>query len=174
MLLHKHPHSTYCSIEKPIVKIGEIVNKGDRIGYSDGDVYAYAFNYKGNPLTLSSQNRPQLRGKTFYDRTPTSKKREVAFGIETKINVAKNHIDGPLGGISMGGKIVSTPHGFIYPDKVENYKKEHVLYFRNLFEDDSITADDLTMKLRDVDANGKIDYSDEIINKAVDLTDIEE
>jgi len=68
---------TYCSIEKPIVKIGEIVNKGDRIGYSDGDVYAYAFNYKGNPLTLSSQNRPQLRGKTFYDRTPTSKKREV-------------------------------------------------------------------------------------------------
>ena len=106
--------------------------------------------------------------------TATSKKREVAFGIETKINVAKNHIDGPLGGISMGGKIVSTPHGFIYPDKVENYKKEHVLYFRNLFEDDSITADDLTMKLRDVDANGKIDYSDEIINKAVDLTDIEE
>jgi hypothetical protein len=75
MFKHKEEvaYITYCSIEKPIVKIGEIVNKGDRIGYSDDDVYAYVFNYKGEPLSIGSQNAP----KSIYDRTPTNKKRDI-------------------------------------------------------------------------------------------------
>ncbi len=93
--------------------------------------------------------------------TATSKKRELSYGIETKINVAKNHVDGPLGGISMEGKIISTPHGFVYPDDLEIYKKKNVLYFRNLFEDGDMDADDIETKFRNVDANGNISYIDE-------------
>lgn len=95
--------------------------------------------------------------------TATSKKREVAYGIETKIGVVKNHIDGPLGGISMEGKIISTPHGFIYPDDIDTYKKENILYFRNLFDDDSMDADDIETKYRNVGSNGEISFSDESI-----------
>jgi len=93
----------------------------------------------------------------------TSKKRDVAYGIETKIGVAKNHIDGPLGGISMEGKIISTPHGFIYPDDLDEYKKENILYFRNLFDDSDISADDIQNNFRNVDANGNISYKDDLI-----------
>lgn len=95
--------------------------------------------------------------------TATSKKRELSYGIETKVNVAKNHVDGPLGGISMEGKIISTPHGFVYPDDLESYKKANVLYFRNLFEDDSIDADEIETKIRNVDVNGKISYADDYV-----------
>ena len=85
-----------------------------------------------------------------------SKKREIAYGVETRINVAKNHIDGPLGGISMEGKIISTPHGFVYPDRLDIYKKNHILYFRNLFRDMDIVVDDIEDKLRAVDSNGEV------------------
>jgi hypothetical protein len=57
---HKNQESyvTYCSIEKPLVSIGENVRKGDRIGYSDDDVTANFFDYKGNPLdTYSSSGK---------------------------------------------------------------------------------------------------------------------
>lgn len=70
--------------------------------------------------------------------TATSKKREVLFGTESKVSIAKNHIDGQYGGINMEGKIISTPHGFIGTSKedIEEYKKEHMLYFRNLLGGD--------------------------------------
>lgn len=89
----------------------------------------------------------------------TSKGRDISYGVETKINVAKNQIEGPLGGISMEGKIVSVPHGFIYPDDIPDYKKKNILYFRNLFEDDSIDVDELEMKSCDVDNNGKVCFT---------------
>lgn len=98
--------------------------------------------------------------------TATSKKRELSYGVETKVNLAKNQVDGPLGGISMEGKIISTPHGFIYPDDLEIYKKKNVLYFRNLFEDDGINADEIEMKSRNVDGNNKISYTDDFIESA--------
>ena len=72
----------------------------------------------------------------------TSKKRDIAYGIETTVNVAKNQIDGPLGGVSFEGKIISTPHGFILPEGIEDYKKEHLLYFRNALGTD-VTIDDI-------------------------------
>jgi hypothetical protein len=96
----------------------------------------------------------------------TSKKRDVSYGIETKIAVAKNHIDGPLGGISMEGRIISTPLGFVHPDDEDEFKKEHILYFRNLFEDDSINADEVTLATKAIDANGKISFADGVIERA--------
>jgi hypothetical protein len=93
--------------------------------------------------------------------TATSKKREVAYGVEAKINVAKNHVDGILGGISMEGKIISTPHGFISPDGVDAYKKKNILYFRNLFKDEDVSADDIETKLRMVGENDDISFIDD-------------
>jgi len=83
----------------------------------------------------------------------TSKKRDVAYGIETKVNVGKNQIDGPLGGISFEGEIISTPTGFIQKEDVDNYKKENLLFFRNALEDDSIDADDLKTKYESIDVD---------------------
>lgn len=71
----------------------------------------------------------------------TSKSREVAYGIQTKVNVAKNQVDGPLGGISFEGKIVSTPHGFILPEGIDEYKKDNLLFFRNALGSDVNVSD---------------------------------
>ena len=38
-------------------------------------------------------------------------------------------------------------------------KKKNILYFRNIFEDDSIDVDELEMKSCDVDNNGKISFT---------------
>ena len=94
--------------------------------------------------------------------TATSKKREVHYGMETKISVAKNHIDGPLGGISMEGKIISTPLGFVYPDDLDEFKKKNVLYLRNIFETDDINPDDVELKTKPIDRS----FSDDLIERS--------
>ena len=101
--------------------------------------------------------------------TATSKKREVSYGIETKINVAKNHVDGERGGISLEGKVASTPHGFIYGDdaSVADYKKKNILYFRNALEDDTLTADDIETSARPMDAEGNVIKENDLIEKTV-------
>lgn len=98
----------------------------------------------------------------------TSKKRDLNFGFENKVNIAKNHIDGDWGGISLEGKIISTPTGFIYGDKDSEaeYKKENILYFRNKFEDDSLTANDIEFKSNEMDADGNVSFADSIIEKS--------
>jgi len=96
--------------------------------------------------------------------TATSKKREVAYGTEAKVNVAKNHVDGPLGGISMEGTIISTPHGFVFPEDLDIYKKKNILYFRNLFQDMDINADEITMKSREVTESGDISFASDLID----------
>jgi hypothetical protein len=65
--------------------------------------------------------------------TATSKGRDVSFGVEAKVGAVKNQIDGPLGGISFEGKLISTPHGFIGSDKdsIAEYKKKNMIYFRD-------------------------------------------
>lgn len=100
--------------------------------------------------------------------TATSKKRDLNFGFENKVNIAKNHIDGEWGGISLEGKIISTPTGFIYGDKEsENaYKKEHILYFRNKFEDDSLTANDIEFKSKAMDGDGNVSFEEELIERS--------
>lgn len=78
----------------------------------------------------------------------TAKGREIVFGVKTKINVKKNHVDGELGGISMKGDIISTPHGFISADteSINEYKKKNINYFRDVLGGD-IDIDDIDTKI---------------------------
>jgi hypothetical protein len=43
------------------------------------------------------------------------------FGIETKVRCEKNQVNG----VEEQGKIASTPHGYVNPSKIEEYKKEN-------------------------------------------------
>ena len=87
----------------------------------------------------------------------TSKKKDVAYGIEANIKVPKNHIDGPLGGISMEGKIISTPHGFIGADlpAIKDYKTEQLTYFRDILGED-IEAEDILTNYHAIDTVGDV------------------
>ncbi len=89
----------------------------------------------------------------------TSKGREVAYGIETRIGVVKNQIDGELGGIALEGKIISVPEGFIDASKaaVDAYKKENILYFREILGEE-ISVDDIDTKIEEETA-GVIDVN---------------
>lgn len=87
--------------------------------------------------------------------TATCKKREVSYGVSVKINVMKNQIDGPLGGISMEGQIISVPQGFITTEGIDEYKKKNILYFRNLFGDD-VDASDISNGIRIEGEDGKL------------------
>lgn len=61
----------------------------------------------------------------------TTKGRNYHFGVETKIKCDKNQVNG----VTLEGKIASTPHGFVNPDKINDYKenyKEHILEQMNL------------------------------------------
>lgn len=102
--------------------------------------------------------------------TATSKGRDLNYGFESKVNIAKNHVDGEWGGISLEGKVISTPHGFIYGDKDSEvkYKKDHILYFRNKFEDDELTADDIEFQSKAMDADGNISFEEDIISRSID------
>lgn len=106
----------------------------------------------------------------------TSKKRDLNFGFENKVNIAKNHIDGEWGGISLEGKIISTPTGFIYGDKEHEtaYKKKHILYFRDKFEDESLTADDIDFKYELMDADGNVNFEEQVIQRAPGTEDAAE
>ncbi len=86
----------------------------------------------------------------------TSKGRDVSFGIEAKINIAKNQIDSFVGGISFEGKLISTPHGFIKSDKdsIAEYKKKYMLFFRDqlgIGEDEEIELKETEVKEREED-----------------------
>jgi len=108
--------------------------------------------------------------------TAASKSRDVNFGFRNKVNIAKNHIDGEKGGISLEGKIGSTPHGFIYGDdaSVAEYKKKYILHFRNILEDDSLTADDITIKAKPMDAEGNVISNDDDLIQKAEVTNIAE
>jgi hypothetical protein len=88
--------------------------------------------------------------------TAVSKKREISYGVSVKINVLKNQIDSPLGGISMEGSIISVPQGFITTEGIDEYKKKNILYFRNLFGNDELNADDINTGERIESPDGKI------------------
>jgi len=49
---------------------------------------------------------------------------EYQFGTKVKIRCEKNHVNG----IEQKGEIVSTPHGYWNPDKIDDYKKEYKDY----------------------------------------------
>jgi hypothetical protein len=51
----------------------------------------------------------------------TTSGQDYQFGTQTKIEVFKNHLDV----ITKKGEIVSTAHGYIGPNDIDTYKKEH-------------------------------------------------
>jgi len=108
--------------------------------------------------------------------TATSKNRDVNFGFSNKVNIAKNHVDGEKGGISLEGKIASTPHGFVFGDKasIDEYKKQHILHFRNIFEDDNLTADDIIIQSKPMDADGNVLFEDSLIQRSPSVEESEE
>ena len=89
-----------------------------------------------------------------------SKKREVTYGIETKVGVVKNQIDGNLGGIALEGKIISTPTGFISAEKdaIDEYKKDNIQFFRDVLGGD-INPEDISTKLVEIQDDEKINFS---------------
>ena len=106
--------------------------------------------------------------------TADSKKRTLNYGFENKVNIAKNHIDGVFGGISLEGKIISTPHGFIYPERLDEYKKKFILHFRNIFNDDTLTVEDVQLNSKNMDGEGnvieasKVSIGDDSITKNIE------
>lgn len=46
---------------------------------------------------------------------------DFQYGIKTKVRCEKNHVTG----IERSGEIASTPHGYVNPNELDAYKKEH-------------------------------------------------
>lgn len=80
--------------------------------------------------------------------TAISKGKEITFGTEAAIDTYKNQVGGKLGGISMKGKLISTPHGFIEanPASIAEYKKTHLSYFRDVLGSD-VNAEDIETRI---------------------------
>ncbi|MDX1285968.1 MAG: hypothetical protein R3182_13190 [Draconibacterium sp.] len=92
------------------------------------------------------------------ENTVSGEKKKIAYGVETRVGVAKNHVDGPLGGISLEGKIMSMPHGFIFEEDLNEYKKENIKYFRQILDDETLDAADISDGIEN--AKGGIELSD--------------
>lgn len=66
-----------------------------------------------------------MGGKTTSGNTKlkaTNKGRDYQFGVQVKIECVKNHING----IERKGEICSTPHGFVNPAELNDYKKDKI------------------------------------------------
>lgn len=90
----------------------------------------------------------------------TLNKKEVTFGIQVTAGVVKNHLDDIMGGIAFNDRdIISTPHGFIGAEKedIENYKKEHLKYFRDILGGD-VNAEDIGTEFEKIKGDEKIDF----------------
>ena len=57
--------------------------------------------------------------------TATYKGFTYSYGIETKIKVLKNHLDAPHN-VCYEGKLIATDTGFVSPDDLDTFKKEHI------------------------------------------------
>jgi hypothetical protein len=90
----------------------------------------------------------------------TSKGRELTFGIKVTTAVVKNHLDDLMGGIAFNdADIISTPHGFIGADKadIDEYKKEHLQYFRDILGGD-IEVEDIETKFELIKNDEKLNF----------------
>jgi len=67
----------------------------------------------GGKLTSSARKVVATAGGETY-----------AFGVQSKIEVVKNQVNG----VESKGEVCSTPHGFVNPDKLTEYKSKHKDY----------------------------------------------
>lgn len=110
------------------------------IRHKGGDAFLFAsrliFHHGG-------KNAPSVK-----QISAVSNKKEITFGTETAVENVKNQVAGKYGGLSLSGKLISTPHGFIQatPAAIAEYKKNHLEYFRNILGS-SLNADDIETKV---------------------------
>lgn len=57
--------------------------------------------------------------------TATYKGLDYSYGIETKIKILKNHLDAPHN-VCYEGKMIASDCGFIAPDELDEYRKNHI------------------------------------------------
>ena len=82
----------------------------------------------GASLGYSSRLTLLLGGKLtagIKKLTATSKGFNYSYGIETKIRVEKNHLDAPYNTLREGN-LIATDLGFIAPEDIDEYKKNHM------------------------------------------------
>jgi len=70
----------------------------------------------------------------------------------------------------MEGRIVSTPLGFVHPDDIPEFKKKHILYFRNLLKMIQLARMILFIN-KNIDTNDKLSYGDSIIDREENFED---
>lgn len=109
------------------------------IKHKGGDAFWYAsrliFHHGGKMTSSVTQISAVSKGK------------EITYGTQAAIEIAKNQVGGVLGGISVSGKLISTPHGFICTGKAdkENYKKTHLDYFKSVLGSD-VNVEDIEFR----------------------------
>lgn len=96
------------------------MNGAGVIKMKGGECFFYSarlINILGGTLTHGTK-------KLNAECTINGEKKVYQFGVQTKIKTIKNHINGT----SYDGEIVSTPHGFISVDEINEYKKNNKKY----------------------------------------------
>lgn len=111
----------------------------------------------GNSLFYSCRLQILLGGQLTSGTkrlTAVSKGYTYGYGIETKIKIMKNHLDAPYN-VIREGNMVATDLGFISPDEIDKYKKEHMSL--------------ILKELKDL-ADGKTDFKEEDITFTTEET----
>lgn len=85
---------------------------GECFFYASRSIYLF-----GGTLTHGTK-------KLYAQCTVNGEKKSYQFGILTKCKLTKNHITGH----SLESELVSTAHGFILPEEIEQYKKDNKDY----------------------------------------------
>ena len=67
---------------------------------------------------------------------------DFQFGTEAKIRCEKNHVTG----IERNGTIASTPHGYVNPDELDEYKKQNRQFIHDALNVDYDTVIDYTVE----------------------------
>jgi hypothetical protein len=75
--------------------------------------------------------------------TAVLEKKNYNFGVETKLNCYKNQVNG----LTLEGKICSTPHGYITVEGIDQYKKDKKTY---LLEKLGLEKGDIQIKVEEV------------------------
>lgn len=86
--------------------------------------------------------------------TATAKGANYSYGIETKIKILKNHLDAPHN-VCYEGPMIACDLGFVAPDDLDTYKKEHVgvilKQLQNMSKNSEITEKDITFSESDIE-----------------------
>lgn len=104
----------------------------------------------GNSLHYSCRLQILLGGQLTSGTkrlTAVSKGYTYGYGIETKIKILKNHLDAPWN-IIREGNMIATDLGFIRPDDLDTYKKEHMPFI--LKELNELAKGEIDIKESDV------------------------